>query len=281
MTPKLKVGLIVDSEIASKQIDQLVKLSLNSNLYEISYLIIQETKQNSGNIVSKVFRKIGKNGFNGIVRSATFKIIIKIESLFVKNHKDIFKDFFDKFDLKLYGIKSIVVKPNVSPSGLVYIYTEEDLKKIEYLNIDLLIRGGSGILRGKILDVCHKGIISFHHADNDVNRGGPPGFWEVFDKQKRTGFTIQLLNNELDGGEVIFKGFVATSFLYTLNYVNLISKSTVFLHKAIESLLDGNSHSLNYPSKPYSYPLYMTPRLLHQLRYVISTFIILIGRVYQ
>ena len=55
MTPKLKVGLIVDSELVSKQIDQLVKLSLGSNLYEISYLIIQETKLNSSNIVSKSF----------------------------------------------------------------------------------------------------------------------------------------------------------------------------------------------------------------------------------
>jgi len=281
MTSKLKVGLIVDSQIVNKQIDNLVQLSLKSDLYDITCLIIQETDQHSGNLVSKIFRYIIKNGFNEFIRSATFKILVKIESLVVKRRKAIFKDFFDKFNLESYDIKSLIVKPNLSPRGLVYRYTEEDLKKIESLNLDLLIRGGSGILRGRILEICHKGIISFHHADNDVNRGGPPGFWEVFNKQKRTGFTIQLLKDELDGGEVIFKGFIATSFLYTLNRVNLFIKSNIFLHKAIESLAEENSQPRIYLKKPYAYPLYKTPRLKQQLRYIISTIITLSCRAYR
>ena len=198
MISKLKVGLIVDNQIVSKQIDHLVQMSLKSDLYDITCLIIQDTDRFSGNLVSKIFRYIRKNGFNKFIRKATFKILVKIEILVVKRRKVIFKDFFDKFDLESYDIKSLVVKPNLSPRGLVYQYTEEDLKKIENLNLDLLIRGGSGILRGRILEVCHKGIISFHHADNDVNRGGPAGFWEVFNKEKRTGFIIQLLKDELD-----------------------------------------------------------------------------------
>ena len=81
MTSKLKVGLIVDSQIVSKQIDHLVQLSLKSDLYDITCLIIQETDQHSGNLVSKIFRYIIKNGFNKFIRSATFKILVKIESL--------------------------------------------------------------------------------------------------------------------------------------------------------------------------------------------------------
>ena len=271
MTSKLKVGLIVDNQIVSKQIDHLVQLSLKSDLYDITCLIIQETDRYPGNLVSQIFQYIRKNGFNKFIRNATFKILVKIESLVVKRRKAIFKDFFDKFDLESYDIKSLVVKPNLSPRGLVYRYTEEDLNKIESLNLDLLIRGGSGILRGRILEICHKGIISFHHADNDVNRGGPPGFWEVFNKQKRTGFIIQLLNDELDGGDVIFKGFFATSFLYTLNLANLYTKSNVFLHKAIESLAEENYQPRIHLKKPYAYPFYTTPTLTQQLRYVIST----------
>ena len=33
--------------------------------------------------------------------------------------------------------------------------------------------------KGKILDIFHFGILSFHHGDNRVIRGGPSGFWEV------------------------------------------------------------------------------------------------------
>lgn len=278
---KLKVGLIVDSKIVSKQVDHLFQMSLKSDVYDISCLIIQETGQDKGKLLSKVIRYIIKNGVNNFIRRVNFKIIFKIESFFVKRKKAIFKDFFDKFDLGPYNLKSLHVKPDQSPSGFVYRYTKEDLEKIDSLNIDLLIRCGSGILRGGILDICPKGIISFHHADNDINRGGPPGFWEVLNKQKRTGFTIQLLNEELDGGEVIFKGFIPTSFFYTLNYVNLLNQSNIFLHKAIESLAAENSQPSIYPKKPYAYPLYSTPRVSQQLRYIANTILILSLRLYR
>ena len=57
-----------------------------------------------------------------------------------------------------------------------YTYDDSDLEKIKSANLQLLVRGGRGILRGKILTCCPNGIISFHHADNDVNRGGPADF---------------------------------------------------------------------------------------------------------
>jgi len=281
MPSRLKVGLIVDNQIVSKQIDHLVQMSLKSDLYDITCIILQDTDRFSGNLVSKLLLYIRKNGFNKFIRKATFKILVKIEILVVKRNKGIFKTFFDKFDLDSYGIKFLVVKPNLSSKGLVYRYTEEDLKKIESLNLDLLIKGGGGILRGRILETCHKGIIAFHHADNDVNRGGPPGFWEVYNKEKRTGFIIQLLKDELDGGDVIFRGFIATSFLYTLNYVNLLTKSNVFLHKAIESLAEENSQPRILLNKPYAHPLYTTPTLTQQLLYVISTVRTLSYKLYQ
>lgn len=281
MTSKLKVGLILDSRIVSKQIDNLVKLSLKSDKYAINYLIIQESDNLSKNIAIKIFNYISKNGFKKFLRISTFKIIIKVESFLVKRKKAIFNDFFDKFDLNLYDIKSLVVKPNISQNGFVYRYTKEDLTKIENLGLDLLIRGGSGILRGRILNVCPKGIISFHHADNDINRGGPPGFWEVFLKQKRTGFIIQILKDELDGGDVIFKGYIPTSFLYTLNYANLLTKSNIFLHKTIESLANENLQLKTFPKKVYSHPLYTIPKINIQFKYLITTIVILYGRIYR
>ena len=43
----------------------------------------------------------------------------------------------------------------------------------------------------------------------------PQQHWEVYQREDCTGFIIQILNEELDGGKVVFKGNIPTSFLYT------------------------------------------------------------------
>ena len=128
-----------------------------------------------------------------------------------------------------------------------YTYDDSDLEKIKSANLQLLVRGGRGILRGKILTCCPNGIISFHHADNDVNRGGPAGFWEVYKKQPRTGFIIQRLNEELDGGDVLFKGFIRTSWFYSLNKAKLYEISNPFLHKTIDKITSDSPDLKSYP----------------------------------
>ena len=124
--------------------------------------------------------------------------------------------------LDTFHVPKIHVRPLKSTSGLIYRYREEDLGTIKSLNVDVLLNGQSGTFRGGILTVCEFGIISFHHGNNDVNRGGPPGFWEVFNREPSTGFAIQRLPDELDGGDaqvvsdvvigrdVLIRGSIAT-----------------------------------------------------------------------
>ena len=78
-----------------------------------------------------------------------------------------------------------------------YYLRGKSINTIKQLNLDIIIRGGSGILKGEILNSAKFGVISFHHGDNLVNRGGPSGFWEVYEKNPKTGFTIQILMNNL------------------------------------------------------------------------------------
>ena len=60
-------------------------------------------------------------------------------------------------------------------------------------DIDVLIRFNSNILRGDILNCTRFGILSFHTGDNRVVRGGPAGFWEVFNNEDTSGFILQIL----------------------------------------------------------------------------------------
>ncbi|MEO9901716.1 hypothetical protein [Nisaea sp.] len=187
--------------------------------------------------------------------------------------------FFDRQSLDEVGLERLYVTPEISDGGLVYRYMESDIEAIQTRNIDVLIRGGSGILKGDILTVCPFGVLSFHHGDNDVYRGSPAGFWEVLHREPSTGFVIQKLSTELDGGDVLFKGHIGTAPFYALNQAKLYRKANIFLHRLLEGI--GRSGSLPdaYPKVPYACPLYRTPTITQQLAYLGRTGFHLSGKI--
>src|SRR5262249_31526783 len=154
-----------------------------------------------------------------------FRIILKIER-FLLNRAERHRDHLDEFDLSKIIPSQIVISPIVSKSGFVYRFAADDIETLKSLNLDLMIRCGGGIFRGDILKAAKLGIISFHHADNRINRGVPAGFWEVYFRQDTTGFTIQRLTEELDGGDVLMRGHVQTQYYYMLNQAALYDKSS-------------------------------------------------------
>ena len=85
---KARVGIIVDSLNSSKQIFDFIKMSLKSKNYEVTHLIVQ---RNSNGINQNLFKKIKnylkKRGLKKFLSAATFKIILKLESLFLKRIK--------------------------------------------------------------------------------------------------------------------------------------------------------------------------------------------------
>ena len=268
---KLKVGIIVDDVQQPYLINDLYQNSLDSSRYSIEALIIQKTNEIKKNIFQKIINYIKRKGFNRLVDHFLFDVITKVEIYFIKKKND-FKKIFINHPISKFNVQKIYVDPDISPSGLFYRYKNSDLEKIKKLHLDLLIRGGSGILKGKILNICRLGIISFHHGDNNLNRGGPPGFWEVFNQEPSTGFIIQRLTEELDGGDVIFKGKITTSFLYMLNKCKLYLKSSIFLHHTIEKLSYEDRKMNVFLKKPYSYPLYKFPNYYESFLYLFKSF---------
>jgi len=242
---KLKVGIIVDNVDQPFLIYDLYKKSLNSDYYSVNCLIIQSPiESHSNNFLNRLANFVKKKGIKKLIDRFFFEIIDKIETQIVKKNNK-YNDFFLKHPFSKFEIKKIYVEPEVSNSGLYYSYNSEEIKKIKNLNLDVIIRGGSGILKGDILNVCKIGIFSFHHGDNDFYRGGPPGFWEVYNQEPSTGFIIQRINEVLDNGDVIFKGNIPTSFFYKLNVCKLFLKSNIFLHKILEKI-SKDTNSINY-----------------------------------
>ena len=146
-------------------------------------------------------------------------------------------NFFTKTDFAKINLKKteINVTPEITKKN-VYTYKESDLKKIEELKLDVIIRMCSGILKGKILETSKFGVISYHHGDNDFYRGVPAGVWEVYNKDPITGFIIQKLNNELDNGEILFKGCFATASIFYLNNINVYKASAEYILNVLNKI---------------------------------------------
>ena len=89
----------------------------------------------------------------------------------------------------------------------------------------------------------------------------------MYYKHHKSGFIIQKLNEELDGGEVLFKGSIATAFNFSLNRARLIMKSKVFMDVLLRDI-SINFKRQNISNKPYYDIIFTTPNFLQQLNYI-------------
>jgi hypothetical protein len=271
--PRLRVGYILDDGDQSNAALDLFQRSRRSEHYSIELLIVQRKAAGPRkNPVVRALDYVRKRGVRKTLSKLLFAVITRVEKfLFARSAK--YAAHFQRHGLDKFDAEKLFVEPRISKSGLVVRYCDADLAEIKQRNLDVLIRGGSGILRGGILTVCPLGIVSFHHANNTVNRGSPPGFWEVYNREPSTGFIIQRLSEELDGGDVLFRGAIATSPTYVVNSVKLYLKANAFMHRLLERIAQLGALPACEPCRPYSYPLYTTPTLGHQIHYLVKTFV--------
>ena len=281
---KLSVGYLVDDGYQPSLIYDLIEKSKSAEHYSIDYFIVQTFAEDK-NLLKRAYRIFKKRDFLKFAAAFCFKALFALERrMFVRDPK--FKSAFDMYHLDTFDVPKIHVFPLKSTSGLVYRYREEDLETIKSANVDVLLNGQSGTFRGGIRTVCEFGIISFHHGNNDVNSGGPAGFWEVFNQEPSTGFVIQRLRDELDGEDaqvacdvidrdVLMRGSIATVSPYARNFAQIYKKSNIFMHRFLEDLGKTRILPQFLPKSPYAHQLYTMPSLyviaLYQIKTLITT----------
>jgi len=208
-----------------------------------------------------------------------FSVLIINKNESVTSNSGIIYRFFQAVDRKIFKvandafiIKDIELNPTLPTVGIngietrfSYRFSEEDVIGIKELNLDVLIRFGFGILKGGILDAARYGVWSLHHGDNKINRGGPPGFWEVVNKESITGVTLQRLSSDLDGGVAIDKSFTKTNFTsFNRNKNEVFWSGVELFNSALDNLASGKLEtiaSLNRNKERfYSMPLYKNPQ---------------------
>jgi hypothetical protein len=260
---KTRIGLIVDDEYLDYTLFNLIERSRTSNNYSIEYLLVQCKRERS------LIDKFPKN-FERFLSSLLFSFIQKFEFFIFKRSSGAFL-LKEKRPYTSFNIPIIKLFPHVSQSGLYYSYIDDDVQQIKSLNLDALIRGGSGILRGSILQVCRYGVISLHHGDNRKFRGGPAGFWEVLFKSPSTGFIIQKLNHILDGGQILYRGSITTQTTFSANQYRILKVGNHFLHLVLNNL-KFYVESKNEVNFPYDSVLYRLPTLSYQIDYLAKSY---------
>jgi hypothetical protein len=245
MNTKIKIGILLDAEVNPVWVNDSISFLKNHPCFEINIVIFRkgaEAKEKPGRFLYR------------LLRMADRKVFTAKQNLFHRTKAELPEEA-----LKLEA-EPVVTK-----------YTDElpapVLDAIRKCKPDLLLRFGFRILKGEVLSVAKYGVLSLHHGDTDVNRGGPPAFWEVVQKETVTGVTLQVLTKELDGGIVLGKSFIRTdpysfhrnqSALYAAGIALLADEFTQMSRKGIEVYIK-DKQKANPPLTVYTRNLYKDP----------------------
>ena len=257
----LRIGFIIDGLLIGKQYRDLVDWIAHQPDMQLSAFIVQDLPREGGRI-TRFVESVRRTGWYRTLSRITFGMVIRVERKLLRGNAR----YLDAVSIDHIDAQHLTVRPIISKGGFVYRYESEDLAAITALDLDVLVRAGSGILRGKILHSARYGILSLHHADNRINRGGPPGFWEVLHKEPYTGFVIQKLTEELDGGEILFRGSLPTQYSFLRNQISVYESTTDHFATVLRRHLGGPVTP--EPPHIYSQRLFMAPAFASTIKYI-------------
>ncbi|MGN0032305.1 MAG: hypothetical protein ACI358_00745 [Candidatus Limimorpha sp.] len=150
--------------------------------------------------------------------------------------------------------------------GISTYFNGDDIEKIKSYGLDFILRFGFNIVRGEILNCAKHGIWSYHHDDERVVRGGPPGFWEFMRKIPENGVILQRLTDKLDKGLIISRLRFNTQFhSYKLHLDTLLTQSEYMPLQACMVLK--SKGSIDTAVSQSDAPILHPPKNLQMLRY--------------
>ena len=179
----------------------------------------------------------------------------------------LYQRFYIKKDIQRFHIieqlqlkQTSIFACNPIKKGANHSFSEDDLSKIKAQQAHVILRFGFGILKGDILNIAPYGIWSFHHDDEQVIRGGPAGFWEIYHHHSQNGILLQQLNERLDAGNQIEKSFIPVCHhSYKAHVETLVNEGNVLLQKAFRQLILQPDSYLNLNKVETKAPLYKFP----------------------
>lgn len=253
----LRVGLLVDSFVQPCWIHTIISSIKASHVAEIVLIV-----KNSGN-AREAGHRTGRIYNYWINRKQLlYSLYSKLDEYLSKVEPDAFKPM----DISSVVADCPLIEITPIRKRFSDYFTDSDVEQILTYNLDVLLRFGFRIIRGRALNMARFGIWSYHHGDNLTNRGGPAGFWEVMERAPVSGAILQILGEDLDNGTAIYRGWSPTVDKYSVkrNRNNYYWKSSAFVMRKLTELYNEGEAALttdSYQTKfvPYCQPLYRAP----------------------
>lgn len=268
----LKIAVLTHEEWVSRCMKDVIDWAKQQANIEIKYIVVHKV---DNSINKKIPWRIKIKQF--LKRLSPFSALAnllllmtqRIESRHLRNKLG-FKNHLSTYKVDDLDLITIQLNPSVSDSGNVHQFHDEDLMKVKALDLDLLLCFGGPILKGGLLELLPFGVICLHHADNDVYRGVPTGFWEVYEKNPISGFVIQKLEPDNYNGTLLVKGLLNTKPYWQLNQVILYTQANYYLKDFLQKLASTQEFPQALPHYPYSHRLYTKPNVRQCLKYFLQ-----------
>jgi hypothetical protein len=262
-TPPLRVGLLLNSVTVSQSLYDFTQWAQSHPNITVTHLILHarpatELGSKLAGFLKSLIQSAKRNGLYFFVSKLTFCILELLERQRLKRDKQ-HSGHVRNLDLSPLVKDTIVIMSDISEPGLACQIDAADIQKIKDLKFDLLLTCGRWTLSGGILNASKFGIISLQHGDDQTNRGGPAGFWEVYLRQDTTGFTIRRLTEDPSAGDVFMRGRFATRHYYMLNQAFILRKSIQYLKIIVEQIGATGRLPDILPNLPYSHKLFRAP----------------------
>ncbi|MDP2236761.1 MAG: hypothetical protein Q8J88_10035 [Bacteroidales bacterium] len=226
MADKLTFGILVNGPIIEKWQAEVITLLLNEG-HKLTLIVQNDNPQ----IKQSFIKRLQNYPWNRFV----FRVW----------HRFLFKPLSKQpFDISsLYGETKVLYCQTIQ-NGIKQLFDTKDVQFIKQNQLDFLLRFGFNIIRGDILNAARYGVWSFHHDDEMVVRGGPPGFWEIYHKMVSNGVILQQLTDSLDKGILLKKiHFPVIRHSYKAHLDSIYGNSAFLPVHICSAIMHGNFES--------------------------------------
>lgn len=193
--PPLRIAVLVDDEYIAEWRRNALATLFDSVDAEASHVVVNERKRRGG--AGRGWLRFARDALAGI-RTYPLWSLVGVARQVTADQAHDRPVHIDSID-GMADAERFCCTPDPVDE---YWYTLPDGVLDRLDDVDVVVRFGFGMLRGRILELPRFGVLSYHPGDIREYRGQPGGFWEFLDGESEMGVTVQRLNETLDGGEI-------------------------------------------------------------------------------
>ena len=273
MNKILKIGIIVDDLFISDYIKDLITWSQKIDGVDLSnFLHLVDDNENLLPKKTKLQNILSISFLKQYPRKKFKKFIFLFEKTRNLKNNRVHKNSTNQHNLNDLGLKTIEVYQEPTKSRFSFTASEKSINIIKEKEFDILLQFNKKIIEGELLTIPNFGILSIDYGNDFDFKGGPTGFWEVYNSDIKSGYIIHQLSEELDNINILFRGFIPTQKSWLLNKSELNLRSFFYLKKIILEM--SKTHKLpNFlVNLPYSKGFNTEPTILEMIKYLFRKF---------